>query len=100
MPQAKDLMGVDHRDQRVSHSFQWIAGVMSSIVVVLLVWVGSTLMGLSEKVAVLQVQTAPTLARVDKLDGKVDGMQTQLSRVESKVAIMEERQSQIIGRRQ
>lgn len=84
-------------DHRVSRAFEWISGALASIFVIVLVWVGSTLMAVQQDVAVVKVQIAPAANRMDRIEEKVENVQTQMSRVETKVATMEARQQRVIG---
>lgn len=84
-------------DKRVSRAFEWVSGVLASILVVVLVWVGSTLMAVQQDIAVVKVQIAPTINRMDRIETKVEDLQSQVSRVETKVATMEARQQRVIG---
>lgn len=84
-------------DRRVTRAFEWLSGIFASLLVIVLVWVGSTLTEVREKVAVMQAQNAPTPARMDRLESKMEILQTQANRIETKVATMEARQQRVIG---
>jgi len=80
-------------DRRVTRVFEWFTGIFASLLVIVLVWVGSTLMEVRESVAIMKVQSAPTPARMDRIDDKLQSMQQQVNSIENKVAVMEARQS-------
>lgn len=84
-------------DRRVTRAFEWLSGIFASLLVIVLVWVGSTLTEVREKVAVMQAQNAPTPARMDRLESKMEVLQTQANRIETKVATMEARQIRVTG---
>lgn len=91
------ISGNLQQDIRVSRAFEWIAGVGGSAIVLTLAWIGSTLLEVRESTAVIKVQIAPTVTRMDRIEGKVEDLQSQVSRVETKVATMEARQQRVIG---
>lgn len=84
-------------DRRVTRAFEWISGIAATVITLALVWVGSTLTEVQRQIAVLQVQMAPSALRMDRIESKIEDMQQQSNRIETKVATMEARQVRITG---
>lgn len=70
------------QDRRVTRLFEWLAVIGSGLIIGALAWMGSTLMDIKQSVAVLQVQTAPSSARMDRIEQKIEAMQQQTGRIE------------------
>lgn len=85
------------QDRRVTRFVEWMAGIGASILIAALVWIGATLMDVRQAIAVLQVQTAPSANRMDRIETKIESMQQQTNRIETKVATMEARQVRQVG---
>jgi cell division protein FtsB len=79
-------------DRRVTRAFEWLSGIFASLLVVILVWVGKTLVEVRQSIAVMQIQAAPLPSRIDRLESKIEAMQAQSQRIETRVATMEARQ--------
>lgn len=85
------------QDRRFTRVVEWLAGIGAGVLLVALGWIGSTLMDVRQAIAVLQVQTAPSAIRMDRIEAKIENMQEQASRIETKVATMEARQVRQVG---
>lgn len=84
-------------DRRVTRAFEWLSGVFASLLVIVLVWVGSTLVDVKQSIAVMQTQAAPLPNRIDRIEAKIEAMQEQNQRIETRVATMEARQIRQAG---
>lgn len=84
-------------DRRVTRFVEWMAGIGASILIAALVWIGATLMDVQQKLAVLQVQTAPASNRMDRIEAKIESMRDQSARIELRLTSMEACQVRQVG---
>lgn len=88
---ALKLKNIDMRDGRVTKVYEWLSGICASLLIIVLVWIGSTLTTLREDVAVMKAQQAPLNGRIDRVETKVESANDHTTRIELRLTSMEAR---------
>lgn len=99
MPQTQGQQGasvhMDARDSRMSVLVKILLSVGSTLIAGILIWVGTTLVGIKESLAALaatsQVQTQTLIARLDKNDARDDAQDARINTVDGRVYTLEGR---------
>jgi hypothetical protein len=80
------------KDPRVTTAFQWIAGVGSALMVVLLTWIGATLVQMRQDIAVIKAESSPKSAQLDRVEGQINDIRSAVASVDRRLVLVEARQ--------
>ena len=75
----------DMLERRVSRAFEWVSGILASLVVIALVWVGSTLTEIKEAQAVITSELKYSQRVNDSQDARLSIYDDRLRAVEQEV---------------
>jgi hypothetical protein len=84
-------------DRRVTKAYEWLAGIFASLLVIILVWVGSTLVEVRQAQAVAAAQAVGAVVRIDRIEAKVERVQERVEAVDARMTGIEARQIRQIG---
>ncbi len=69
-------------DRRVTRAFEWLSGIFASLLVIVLVWVGSSITELNKNVAILVQQNRQAERVNDSQDARLTIYDDRLRQVE------------------
>lgn len=78
-------------DSRVTRGINWAMGLLGTAAVLVGAWIGSTLVGLRESVAVIVSQNAALIQRLDKNEIRDDAQEQRINNIDGRVYSLEGR---------
>lgn len=72
------------KDSRLTLVFQWVAGIGGAVVVLMLAWIGNTLLEVRQDVAVIKATDTIKNAQLDRVESQVSNIDKRLTQLEAK----------------
>lgn len=88
---AKVLLGgqIKTHDPRVTNVFNWFTTIFSSVGIILLSWMGNSMLGMREDIAVIKAQKVGDAAQLTRVETQVSNINIQVAAMDRRLTAIE-----------